>query len=208
MTVSQYGPTNLARNVPPMSRMPELTTNFLSEFGIPVSDIERKANDTPDFRYWDPFKEYFLSDKIITNIEFRAVDFRRSVDGFRFISIGTGGGGEIAFGEKGEPVKIDLSWRNLERFKSYSTAEPETIVKWIRQGKAVQGGIPMNSPPIDWSTVKTLTVKNAEIRYYAGTRFSPSDWLMPLVSLWTTADTGNGTIDLEMYCPIIDETKH
>jgi hypothetical protein len=29
----------------------------------------------------------------------------------------------------------------------------------------------------------------------------------PLVALWTTVDTGHGNIDVEIDCPIIDETK-
>ena len=74
-------------------------------------------------------------------------------------------------------------------------------------GKAVQGGIPMDLPAIDWAVVKSLTVKKAELCYYAGDRLAPSEWLMPLVSLWTTVDTGHGNIDVEIDCPIIDETK-
>jgi hypothetical protein len=76
----------------------------------------------------------------------------------------------------------------MERYKSCPTTTPETIVKWIREGKAVQGGIPMNSEAIDWPTVKSLTINKADLCYYAGERFAPSQWLMPLLSLWTTVD--------------------
>jgi hypothetical protein len=202
-----YGPTNLAEDVPEMSQMQELTIKFLSKLGISLSDIERTTNGTPNFHFWEPFKEYYLPDKTITNVEFRAVDFRRSIDGAAFIGGGTGGDGEIEFGEYGNIVKIDLSWRNLERYKSYPTVTRETTVEWIREGKAVYLGVPMNLGDIDWPTVKSLTIKKAELCYYAGDRLAPSDWLIPLVSLWTTVDTGHGNINVEIDCPIIDETE-
>jgi hypothetical protein len=207
ITVSHYGPTNLARDVPTMIQMPELTTNFLSKLGINVSDIEKNAEGAPNFHFWEPFKEYFMPDKIVTNIEFRAVGFSRAVDGATVIGAGIVGDGEIYFGEHGNPTHIDLSWRDLERTKSYVTATPEIVIKWIRNGKAVQGGIPMDLPPIDWPTVKSLTVKKADLCYYAGDSMVPSAWLMPLLSLWTTVDTGHGNVDVEIDCPIIDETK-
>jgi hypothetical protein len=205
--VSHYGPKNLATNVPEMAQMPSLTTNFLLQFGVELSDIEKNADGAPNFHYWEPFKEYFMPDGIVTNIEFRAVSFSRAVDGATVIGAGTAGDGEIYFGPNGKPAHADLSWRDLQRVKSCPTVTPETIVQRIRYGRAVQGGIPMNLPPIDWATVKSLTVKKADLCYYAGDRLAPSAWLMPLLSLWTTVDTGNGNIDVEIDCPIIDETK-
>lgn len=205
--ITHYGPTNMAKDVPEMSRMPALTTNFLSQLGIEVSGVERADNGGPNFHFWEPFKEYFLPDKIVTNIEFRAVSFNRAVDGATVIGAGTAGDGEIFFGEGGKPIHIDLSWRNLKRVKSYDTASPETIIQCIRDGKAVSGGIPMNLPPINWATVKSLTVTKADLCYYAGDRLAPSPWLMPLVSLWTTVDTGKGTVDIEIDCPIITQAR-
>lgn len=204
-SVSHYGPTNLATDVPQMSQMLNLTTNFLSAFGIDTSQIPKDSTGSPSFRFWEPFKEYFLKDKIVTNIEFRAVDFRRSVDGGNILGAGTAGSGEIFFGEHGIPVQIDISWPNLERMKSYPTVSPDTIVKWIGEGKAVHGGILLNLPDIDWSTIKSMTIEKAQICYYAGSRVSPSEWLTPIVSLWTTVDTGQMKIGLEVDCPIINE---
>jgi hypothetical protein len=39
---------------------------------------------------------------------------------------------------------------------------------------------------------------NAEPCYYAGG---------PFVALWTTVDRGDGKIEIEVDCPIIDKTK-
>lgn len=206
-SVTHYSPTNLAKDVPEMNQMLNLTTNFLSEFDIDCSQMNPDTNGVPRFQFWQPFSEYFLKDKSITHIEFRAVNFRRWVDGALILGGGTAGNGQIFFGEHGKPIKIDIAWPNMERYKSFPTVSADTIIKWIGEGKAVHGGISMNLPDIDWPTIKSLTVEKAEISYNAGDRLSPSDWLMPLVSLWTTVDTGQMKIGLEVDCPIIDEPK-
>ena len=78
----------------------------------------------------------------------------------------------------------------------------------MRKGKAIQGLIPDSVDAIDWKTVENVTIKKAKPCYYAGgDRFSPSDWLQPYAALWTTVDTGHGNVNLEIDCPVIDETK-
>jgi len=202
-----YGPTNLAEDVPGMERILNLTSNYLAEFGIPLSDIEKNTNGAPNYHFAELTTVYDLPDKSVTNIEYRLVRFSRAVDSGTITSGGTCGDGEFDFGAHGRLVGIDLTWKDLQRYKSFAAAKPDTIAQWIREGKAVQGGIPMDLPAIDWAVVKSLTVKKAELCYYAGDRLAPSEWLMPLVSLWTTVDTGHGNIDVEIDCPIIDETK-
>jgi len=193
-----YGPTNLAEGVPQMNQMPKLTENFLPKLGINTSDIVKNTNGAPNFNFWEPFTEYFVEHHFVTNIEFRAVSFRRALNGFDFV----GNDGEIFFGERGKISKISLWWPKVERDKLYSTAKPETIIKWLRNGRAVQGRIPWDANGIYWPTVKSVTVTKAEI-CYLGT----DNYAYPIVALWTTVDTGNGKIDVEIDCPIIDETK-
>jgi hypothetical protein len=206
-SVTHYGPTNLAKDVPEMSQMLNLTTNFLAEFNIDCSQMNQSTGEAPHFQFWQPLREYFLKDKIVTNIEYRAVTFRRWIDGGLVLGGGTAGNGQICFGEHGKPIKIDIAWPNLKRYKSYPTVTPDTVVEWIAEGKAVHGGILMNLADIDWSTIKSLTIHEAKICYNAGSRFEPSDWLMPLVSLRATVDTGQGNVDLQINCPVIDESK-
>jgi len=203
---THYGPTNLATHVPEMSQMLEVTTNFLAKIGFNLAEIRKNPDGTPRFGFIEPFKEYYLPNGIIiTNIEFREAGFGRTVDGAKIL--GAAGYGDIYFGEHGKPVHIDISWQDFERYKSYPTATPEMIINWIRDGKALQGGIPMNMPAIDWASVKCLTIKSANLCYYAGERLAPSEWLMPLLSLWTTVDTGQGNVDVEIDCPIIEAPK-
>jgi hypothetical protein len=203
-----YSQTNLAKDVPQMSQMPELTTNFLEKVGISPSDIEKNMNGAPNYNFWEPMEWYFVNHTFITNIEFRAASLKRSVDGASFSGAGTGGDCRIHFGEYGKITQIDLSWRNLARSKAYPTITPEMMMKCIRRGKAVHGDIPMNIADIDWPTIKSVTIKKAKPCYYAGETSAPSDWLYPFAALWATVDTGHGSIDLEIDCPIIDETNH
>lgn len=199
-----YGPTNLAKHIPPPSELPTLTSNFLKGVGIDIVDVEKRPDGKPDFHSWEPSTEYFVNHKFMTNTEFRAVSFRRCVDGASWLGNGSGGNCEINFGEYGKPSGIRLSWRPLEPYKRYLTADPATIIKWIQSGRAVQGATRMDAEIIDWKTVKNLTVTKADLCYYAGDPFNPSDWLMPFVALWTTVDTGHSTMDVEIDCPVID----
>jgi hypothetical protein len=207
-TVHHYGPTNLAKNVPSQKEALILAKRLLPKLDISISDLEKEdGRIEPRLTCYDLGKTYFLDHTTITNIEFRAVRFRRSVDGLPFMGAGGGGDGQIEFGENGKLSRLLITWRNIKRYKTYPTASSKTIIKWIREGKAVQGPVSMNIGSIDWQNVKSLTITKAWPSYYGGDRITPSDWLMPYLALWTTVDTGHGNIDLEIDCPIIDESK-
>jgi len=194
-----YGPTNLAEGVPEMAKMPGLTKSFLEMVGIKPSEIERNTNGAPNFDFWEPFTWYFVHGRTITNIAFRAVVFSRAVDGISII--GDSGHCGLEFGEHGKISQIHLSWPNLKRFKSFPTLKPQAIAEVIRQGKARQGLLPDNIGGIDWSTVKSITVKDALPYYFSG----PTRCLYPFLLLSTTVDTAHGTVDVPIECPIIDE---
>jgi len=157
----------------------------------------------PNFRFWEPFTCYYVNNTIITNITFRAVVFSRGVDGLPVIGMGAGGNNEIYFGEYHKIEKISLTWPKLERYKSYPAVTKKTVGDFIRQGKARQGLLPGNVGELDWQAVKSMTIKKVWPSYFSGS----TDWLYPYLALWTTVDTGHGTVDLEIDTPIIDETK-
>jgi len=200
--------TNFVKNVPSERKTLKLAKKFLPELGIDLADIDKKENSfQSDFHVFDTGVVYFINHKAVTNTESRGIRFRRAVNGISFISIGTGGDGEIHFGDHGRISKIDVSWRHIEPSKLYATVTPETIVRSLRGGKAVQGFTLESLGDIDWSRVKSVTIKKVFPRYYAGGgRLAPSDWLYPFAALWTTVDTSHGNIDVEIDCPIIDET--
>jgi len=202
-----YNPTNLTKDVPNKKEALERVRKLLPKFGIGLSEIE-KNDDGTDARLncGDSESIFSLNGCAVTNVEWRGVGFRRAVDGITFISVGTGGEGHVRFGNHGKITKIDLSWRNMERVKSYPTLSPAEMIYALRQGKAVQGYLSMNSRGIDWRTAKAMTVNHLWARYYAGDSEHPSDMLEPFAVLDSDVDTGNGIVNVEIDCPIIDET--
>ena len=209
-TKHQVSPTNLIEGVPSKRRAIKLTKAILPKLGIELSDIEKKENSSePQLNVGFSEITYFINHKAIKNLESHNVGFRRVVDGMPFFGAGgTGGDGEIEFGDHGKISRILITWRNMERENSYPTVSAEMMVKSIREGKAVQGYLPGNVGDIDWSRVKSVTIKKVSPCYDSGGgRFAPSDWLYPFAALDATVDTGHGNIDVEIDCPIIDETK-
>ena len=71
----------------------------------------------------------------ITNVEYRTVKFWRCVDGIPVIG---GDGGTITFGEHGTIRAFSIIWRTLERHQCLFPVTPETAMKFLREGKAVQ----------------------------------------------------------------------
>jgi hypothetical protein len=201
-----YGPTNLAVGVPAMSGLPNLTTNFLKKIGVDISEVEKKPDGTPNFNYWEPLTMFSVGTNIVTNITYRAVSFRRSLDGGVIVGNGVGGDCQIEFGEHATVQRIWMTWRKVEHYKQIQVAKNEVLTKWIQNGKAFQRATRADQPPIDWRTVEKMKVKSTKLCYYGGDTFSPSPWLIPFVALWTTISTPNGERDVEIDCPIFDST--
>ncbi len=195
-----YGPTNLAQGVPQMKDMPQLITNFLSAVGIGVAEISKGTNGTPAFNLWEPYTWFFVDGKTITNIDARAAVLNRAVEGAKVI--GLAGICRLQFGEHGLISKIELVWPTLEHSKTTQTLKPDAIMQAFRQGKAIQGFLPTDVSEIDWHKVKSVTIKQAWPSYFAGT----TKWLYPFLTLWATVETDHGGVDIELDCPIIDES--
>ncbi|MGH7952977.1 MAG: hypothetical protein ACREFE_13825 [Limisphaerales bacterium] len=191
------------KNVPGTNQLFQLTTNLLPQFGINLSEIPKGKDGRPEI--------------IFTNYkELQTAWFYRAIDGVKCDS--DIGAGRIDFGQNGRVIEVMFVWRNVRRDKLYAAATPKQIVQWIREGKAalprgILGGMG-SMIPIDWSTVKKVTIKKATA-YYWGEFFLgerehrpifPSP-VIPYAVLQATIDTGTTNIDVQISCPIIDETK-
>jgi len=192
---------NVFVGVPKTEEMPKLTKNFLKLIGVKLSEIQKNTNGAPYFYFSSRGYEYFSNHTLTTNTWARAVVFRRSVNGAEVI--GNAGYCELQFGEQGKILKIDFSWPTLKRYKSSPTLTPQTVLQLLQHGKAHQGLVPMGFGDIDWQTVKNVTIKQAWPCYFAGN----SDLLYPFLDLWTTVEASQGNVDIEIDCPIIDETE-
>ena len=208
-TPEKFSVTNLVKDVPSTNEAVKLAEKLLPELGINIADLVKRENSSaPEFHPSEWGRTYFIGTNAIQNTEACEVRFRRVIDGLEFISLGTGGDGEIKFGSHGEVTWILITWRNIERSKLYATLAPEKMIQSIREGKAIQGGVPMKFGDIDWRTVKSVTIHTVKACYFAGyDPFAPSDWLEPYAALWTTVVTDHGSVDVGIDCPIIDENQ-
>lgn len=209
-----FGPTNLATEVPDDKQMFHLVTNLLPKFGIDVSELVRKKGSTePRILYREIRDVFWYKGTVITNVQSREAGFSRSLDGVEFIGFDRGGNGEIEFGDHGKILRVSLSWRRLTRDRSYRTATPQTIMKWIREGKVQPQPLPGNTGPIieGWSGTKCVTIKEAKAvcvgetgEAYSQSTATPRR-LRPFASLLATVATATTNVDVGIDCPIFDE---
>ena len=205
---THLSPTNLAVDLPDTNQTLKLTALLLQKMGIKMSEIEKKPNsEEPRIIFFMAETTFYVSNTFITNVPFRGVRFKRALDGAELTGLGKGGDCQIEFGSHGEIWGLDVSWRDFAREKPYQTATPETIVKWMREGKAVQNIIFTNVDSINRATVKNVTVHNAYPAYLGRSPPVSRTLVYPYVALDTTVDTGDRKINVELDCPIIDETK-
>jgi hypothetical protein len=194
----RYGPTNLAVDVPQVSQLPFIATNLLRRLGINFSDIVGYSN-TNRIEYLAPAMTLFYAgNDTITNIPYRTILFKRSVDGMPIAHRND----RINVGEHGMVSGISITWPKLKRIKSYRTISPKEVVKFLRAGNAVHGPVPTNIGGIDWSSIKSLRIKKAIPSYQLD-----GDRLFPFLYLDAIVDMGDGTVEIGMGCPLIDESK-
>jgi len=195
----RYGPTNLTKDVPDMSKLAEIATNFVNQIGIPLSAVTGYFQ-TDKFNFSEVGTMFDSHNTVVTNIELRTVTFRRSVDGIPFVG---GDGCGIDFGEHGIISRLSMTWHDLKRIRLYDTLSPKVVINLLRQGKVYQGLVSDNVSEINWPTVRSVAIVKALPCYFAG----GTDQLYPFLVLFAVVDTGYGNVDTEIECPIIDETK-
>jgi hypothetical protein len=193
----RYSPTNLAIGVPSTNELPEVAKSVLSKLHIKFSDITGWLG-TNKIDFSEPLTTFYVGGAVITNVPYRTVYFRRSVDGM-----------PIAYdfyrfnvGEYGKISKISIAWPNLKRLKSYRTVSPKDVVDFIRHGNATRGPVPTSIGDIDWPSIKSLTITDAIPSYLVN-----GNRLYPFLYLGALVDTGNVKVKIGMACPIFDETK-
>jgi hypothetical protein len=199
---------HITEGVPDEKRAFELATNYLSALNIDRSQLAKKSNG--ELRIYTAEETAMLYKErgmpaYATNIHMRGVYFVRSLDGVDFIGNGGRGGCEIEFGHHAKVSRMLLCWRTLERDKFYPVATPETLLKWIREGKAVYE--PSPDYDIDWSSVKRMAITKITPFYFGEVYSEPQNMISPFATLEATVDTEPTNLTVYLHCPIIDEIK-
>jgi hypothetical protein len=200
----------ITEGVPAEKDMLEKARAFLPKLGIKESELATKPHSA-DLLVYFTFRQSVLYDKTnqpyTTNIYSRGVYFIRRVDGVDFLGIGVRGGCRIDFGNHGQIARISLLWRKLERGRAYDTVMPETLIKWVQNGKGVLSPLRDDILPFDWTAVKSLTVTNV-VPYLFGERSRAiQKEVYPFATLYGVVDTGQTNVAVEIECPVIDESK-
>jgi hypothetical protein len=203
-----YEPTNLARDVPSLKQIFTLTSALLPRIGIVPSELSTTEKGKPKFVVFESPAEYNLGNTPVTNVLSRSIRFSRALDGIELY--GDGGNGEVEFGDHAQITKLSLSWRKIQRTKSYPTATPQTIVEWLRKGRATYrlATRGLGTWPIDWASANQITINKAQAFYWGqvyqtkGTVPS-STTVRPFAALLATVGTGSTNIDIAIQCPIL-----
>ena len=193
----RYSPTNLAVGVPSTNELPEIAKNVFGGLHIDFSCITG-WHGTNKIDFSAPISMFFVGDATITNIPYRTVYFRRTVDGIPIF----GHFYRFNVGEHGKIIKISIAWPNLNRIESYRTVSSKDVTNFIRNGNAIHGPVPSKIEGIDWPSIKSVTIKKAEPSYEIY-----SDRLYPFLRLDVLVDTGYAIVEIAMDCPIFDESK-
>jgi hypothetical protein len=189
--------TNLVVGVPQENQLPKLTKDILRKLDIPYSDITGWIDDHK-MDFVEGGGVGLVNGISFTNVTYRRVYFRRTVDGMPIAREFYG----FNVGEQGKISKLSITWPKLKRVKSYLTISPEKVIECLRKGNAIRGPVSMNDFDPDWPAVKSVTIKRAIPSYLID-----HTQLYPFLYLDAVIEDEHGTVEVVIQCPIFDKTK-
>jgi hypothetical protein len=201
---------NMTEGVPDEREVVRLGTNYLRQLGIGFAELARQPHSSELRAYVrTPFTLLFKPNNVtITNIHRRSVSFVRRLDGVDFLGrTGVQGGFDIDFGHHAKVHELSLRWRKLEREALYPVARPETVIKWLREGRGVQAfsSVVESSDHVNLASVKKVTITQVTPYYFGQSEDISQRRIYPFAKLETIVDTGRTNVPVVVYCPIIDE---
>jgi len=198
---------NIAEGVPDEKQTYDLAIQYLPKLGIDRSQLAVKPNSS-ELRTYVTYKEALLYKGLgmpayATNIPMRGVFFIRSLDGVDFFGKGVRGGCTIEIGHHAKMSQIIVGWRNLKRDKLYQVAKPETVVKWIRDGKAFLQRAPDSH--VNWTLARKMNIVKATPFYFGEPYIDRQDWVYPFMTLEASVDAGERHEVVTLYCPMLEK---
>ncbi len=181
---------HIVEGVPNPEQTFQIATNWLPKLGVEIDQLFKATNGSgPRMNVGNATATlYKKSDGLAyaTNTYMREAFFMRTLDGIE-VSGGTGRGGcSIQISHHAKIRQIMVSWRHYERDKCFSVASPETILKWIREGKAVWWSPPGGLPPSAWGAATNIVIRTVKPYYYSegySEYDHPLNWALPFVEL-------------------------
>ena len=192
------------KGVPTEDRVLQLAKELLPTLGINQSYLAKKTDGDELKTFYTAATVFSYKGKTAqTNVQSRGVFFIRSVDGVDFSGIGVNGGCRIDYGGEGKISRINLIWRRLERDRLCKVATQEILEKWLQAGKGILLPTPDDWEPINWQTVKKLSITKITPYYFGERGRLTQKWVYPFATLEATIDTGKTNLPIFINCPII-----
>lgn len=189
--------------IPTLDHAVELAVKYAAQMGIERFELatkqkssELKTRFTAGHRRWDD-KEL---DKTVLETNMVGVNLIRKLDGLDFAGGWGSGGLWIDFGNRAKVALLKMSWRNLQRHKSYPVASRQTMMEQIKRGEASMVG-----PPINPADLKKVVIKAITPFYWAGIGYNPHALVYPFAVLEAHVSLGQTNVALELNCPILIE---
>lgn len=183
-----------------------LAIENLGDLGIHASELAVKPGTAAPRVTWT-VKTAVVQDQArgvwVTNLEARGLSLTRSVEGIDFIGNGWRGGCVIDFGNHGRVSQMRVLWRKLERYAKSAPAEPGTLARWVREGRAVWLPVGGGQEDVEWRSVTKLVVTNLTAVYFGEDASTPQNWVYPLAKLEAVATAGKRTMPVVLHCPIV-----
>jgi hypothetical protein len=173
--------------VPDLAEAARLGLKYMQLLGIDASQIARKPGSSDFDLHWEVKTREWMDQKAKTpvhEIQSFGIDFTRCIDG---IAVSGFGDVFIEFGNNAKVHELEVSWRNLQRYRVVDDfVTPEQIVQSIQSR---QTRLPVLE---DWPLpeIKTLTITNAAPRYSRKPGDQPMDFVVPVLQLDAIIDTG------------------
>ncbi len=192
---------------PDTNEVTRLATAILSKLGISSSELATEPH-RDDLRVWRTQREgtLFTNNTLVTNIQSRGIVFSRMVDGVVVRGLRTSVC-RIEYSHAGKLLRLSLLWPGWERVKEYATVSPQTIVRWIHEGKAVVRSLPPGVEAVAWQRVNALTITEAEAVYSGDAKNVLHAKIEPYAALNVLIETEETNMQAEIHCPLIDQSN-
>ena len=182
--------------VPSLEEAVSKSEVLISQLGIrPENLATNPATGKPD--YVHAAIERSRPKAATKEIVVRYVFFRRLHDGISFHGPGLGGI-RIGYGNQGRVSDLEIVCREVSPARLKKTAEPQRIVRWIKEGRSV-----ISSEGVE--NVRSLRITNAEVRCLEYQGYERQKSIQPFALLNVIADTGQTNISVQIFSPIFGD---
>ncbi len=179
----------------------QLALDWLPKLGIDRTQLATAGNSEAFRNYKTVDRRGWFDKDRGTNMQeviLRGVSFIRRVDGIDFDGIGLQGGVSFKFGNDGRISKITLVWRNMERFREFSTLTADEMTAAIRSGKT-KWQMPRPKP----NGIKKITITGVMPLCRGKNGDEEQDVVEPYARIATLVDYGHTNVIANLECPIL-----